>query len=215
MQNSRTRRAIVATTGAVIVVVLLFATWSTNRAGGPQAGPIRTVTLRANDFFWSGVDLIDGSRGGAVQDREAKNAGKHIEFGNYFENEFTVGIQGGESGAILDLGHWEDLSDREGYQETVGGGQGFNSIHFRNGELVILDTRNPNTYRKFEQGDEFVNTQPTFSTSHAPARLGHIYLVRVLDDHDPSFEIIAKILVVGGSREGKEATILWEVLQRE
>ena len=201
--------------GSTLILTLLLVSWNPNRAGEDRSAPYRTATLRTTDIFWSGIDLIDGSQGGTIQDREVKNAGKHIELGNYNEDAFSVGIQGGERGAIIDLGHWRDLAQQENYPETVGGGQGFASIHFRDGEMVILDRRNPNTYRRFERGNYFVDNVPVGVAKHAPARLGHIYLVRVIDQHDPQFELIAKILVVGGSRSGKQATIIWQVLERD
>ena len=213
LQNLRTL-SIHVLIGTLAISALLLTTWRPNEAGGPDAGPIRTATLRATDFLAAGLDFETGFPGGIVQDREVKNRGQHIELGNYNEESFTVGIQGGENGAILDLGHFSDLAAREGYPETVQGGQGFASIHFRDGELVILDERDPkNTYQPFVQGDDFVNAPVSAGSDTAPARLGHVYLVRIVRSGEP--ELITKFLVVGGSRIGKEATIVWENLQRD
>ena len=89
------------------------------------------VTLYKLDPISKTFSFRDGKYGGLFQDHMAKNRQSYIDFGNYHKGEFTVGIEGGTKGVIMDLRHTYDLGQRHGFPETVGGGQGFSSIRFK------------------------------------------------------------------------------------
>jgi len=96
------------------------------------------TTLYANDPIAHSLCFTDGKEGGVFQDGEPRNRCSHIEFDAYKMGSLSVGIEGGELGRIIDLGSDDDLSKQYGYQQTVGKGQGFASIEFRDGKLVIM-----------------------------------------------------------------------------
>ena len=103
-----------------------------------QAPETGVATLFALDPLSQTFSFKDGLPGKAVQDHRVVNRQSDIDFGNYHAGEFTVGIEGSVQGAIVDLGSVEELRERYGYTETVGGGQGFASIRREGESLVIL-----------------------------------------------------------------------------
>lgn len=180
-------------------------------AGGDEPVLLR-ATLTANDFLTHTVSFDTGDPGSAMCGREVCNQDGDLDFGVRRPNGFTVGIQGSKRGAIIDCGHWRDLAIEYGYDETVGGGQGFSSIRFEQGELVILADRDSQTVQPFTKGNEFLELE-TPASDDAAGRIGHVYLVHLVDDDDPGAERVVKFLVVSGRRNDR-ATIVWEVLER-
>jgi len=146
-------------------------------------------------------------RGGhVIQDHIVKNGGSDIDFDGYQAGAFSVGIEGGSEGAIVDLGSEKHMEAKYGYRETSGGGQGFASIRFVDDELVILkDYRTQNVQPLLESQELFGTLE---SCAAASVQLGHIYLVRLTDRHDDSVERIVKFKVVGHV-PGQSVTIRW------
>ena len=170
---------------------------------GPSSG---LITLHTLDPVTHSMSFGDGTHGGVIQDHEVRNVASDIELGNYFEGEFSVGIEGGRLGSIIDLGTGDDLSERYRYEETVGGGQGFASIRFVDDELVILDDDGLRTVQPLAEAAALFDAQT--SGAHARVHLGHVYLVRLTDRHDAAFERVAKLLVVA-HRPGESVTFRW------
>jgi hypothetical protein len=169
-----------------------------------------TATLVANDFLRQTVSFDDGLPGHVVPNREVLNRDSDIDFGGYFPNRLTVGIQGGERATIIDCGHWRDLKQEYGCNETVRGGQGFVSIRFIDDELVIKGVGGGT--QPFTKGIEFLETTPTDTTVPIRPRIGHIYLVNTIDVHDSDFQHIVKFMVTSGIKD-QEVTIIWENLR--
>ncbi|MDQ2973863.1 MAG: hypothetical protein M3R69_00470 [Acidobacteriota bacterium] len=96
-----------------------------------------------------------------------------------------------------------------GYEETVGGGQGFASVHFEDGKLVILKDRRTRVMQGLNESTQLF-AEPT-SSANAPVRLGHIYLARLTDRNDPSFQLLVKLLVIG-YKPGESVTFRWQSL---
>ncbi|HEV8188715.1 MAG TPA: hypothetical protein VGP83_13250 [Pyrinomonadaceae bacterium] len=175
--------------------------------------PITTAstitTLYANDPIAHSLCLADGREGGVFQNGEPRNRCSHIEFDAYKTGSLSVGIEGGEIGRIIDLGTDDELSKQYGYQLTVGKGQGFASIEFRDGKLVIMKDRLAGTRQALVQGQQLFETGQTVAS--AEARAGHIYLARITDTHNADFQILVKLLVLS-SRPGDSVTFRWELL---
>src|SRR5688572_5132997 len=86
------------------------------------------TTLYSRDPLTQSLCLRDGGPGLVFQSGQKRNRCSDLNFHSYAPNTFSVGVEGGRRGVILDLGTPQDLQSRYGYQETVGGGQGFASI---------------------------------------------------------------------------------------
>jgi hypothetical protein len=168
------------------------------------------TTLRFHDPISHSMkfDLDEG--GSAFHDNMVKNAGSDIDFGHYTKGSFTVGIEGGKQGLILDLGSDESIREEFGFSETVGGGQGFASIRLEEGSFLILKDYRAQTTQVLESAHSLFGESQ--KSSNAPVLLGHIYLVRLTDRHDSSFEKIVKFKVVEYAPE-ESVTIRWVKLK--
>ncbi|HZI47451.1 MAG TPA: hypothetical protein VFD75_06615 [Pyrinomonadaceae bacterium] len=182
-------------------------------AGSSRANtlsPASTITtLYANDPLAHSLCFTDGKEGLIFQNGEPRNRCSHIDFDAYKTGSFSVGIEGGELGQIIDLGTDDELSKQYGYQQTVGKGQGFASIELRDGKLVIVKDRKVGTRQELTQGASLFERGQ--SSASAVATAGHIYLVRISGMHDKNFQILVKLLVLT-AKPGELATFRWELL---
>lgn len=109
----------------------------------------------------------------------------------------------------MDLGSAAELQKRYGYSETVGAGQGFASLRSENGKVFILKDRQTHTEQEMSEAALLsIQSKPSASS---PVKLGHIYLIRIVDRNDKSFERIVKILVLAYT-PNESVTIRWQVL---
>jgi hypothetical protein len=206
MKNHFFRSCVLAVTFLLFGVNCTFA----------QSSPITEVktvggiaTLYAIDPLARSFCFGDGREGGVFQQNEARNRCSDIDFNAYNEGSLTVGIEGGRTGAILDLGSTAELQKRYGYSETVGAGQGFASLRSENGKVFILKDRQTHTEQEMSEAALlFTESKPSASL---PVKLGHIYLIRIVDRSDKSFERIVKILVIAYT-PNESVTIRWQVL---
>lgn len=169
----------------------------------------RLTTLYRHDPLRNAISLGTGEDGRYFDGHYARNRNSDLDFGNYNADALTIGIETGRKGTILDLGSTEDLAKRFGYVEPTGGGQGYASIHYEGGRLLI--TRAVEGFQPLPEGTQLVKGATEGAT--APAALGHVYLVRLVDSRDPAFERIAKLIVVG-HLPGESVTIRWDLLTR-
>ena len=167
------------------------------------------TTLYAADPLARTMNFTDGRYGSMIQDHMVKNAQSDLDFGAYMADGFTVGIEGGRYGTIIDLGAGAALGQRYGFEETVGGGQGFASIRFVDGEIHVLADYESQETQPLREAAQLV---PTRTSSSAPVHMGHAYLVRLLDRHDKDFELVAKFLVVE-FRPRESVTLRWQRLK--
>ncbi|NNM25131.1 MAG: hypothetical protein HKO59_03930 [Phycisphaerales bacterium] len=165
------------------------------------------TTLYAHDPIARALSFSDGRYGAMIQDHEVRNRNSDIDFGGYVAGAFSVGIEGGREGAIVDLGHADTLGERYGFRETVGGGQGYASIRFVEGDLHIRSNG-----RATQPLKEAAGLTQCRRNASAATRMGHVYLVRLIDRHDESFELVAKFMVVE-HRDGESATLRWQQLR--
>jgi hypothetical protein len=173
----------------------------------PSASTIST--LYANDPIAHALCFADGKEGGIIQDGAVFNRCSHIDFDNYKAGYLSVGIEGGEIGRIIDVGTADELRNEYGYRETVGKGQGFASIAFQDGKILILKDGNKEARQELrETAQLFENNQ---SGAAAEAKAGHIYLARITDRHKKDFQILVKLLVLN-ARPGELVTFRWELL---
>ena len=167
------------------------------------------ATLYALDPLAGALCFADGKDGRVFQDNEARNRCSDLDFGGYSAGGFSVGVEGGRVGVIIDLGDAAELESRYGYRETVGKSQGFASLHAEGGRIFVLKESRPQTFQELKESAQlFAEGKPSAS---APVRVGHLYLIRITDRHDQNFQRLAKLKVVSHV-PGESVTIRWQVL---
>src|SRR5262249_32946590 len=118
--------------------------------------------------------------------------------------------EGGVVGKIIDLGSAVDLQKKYEYRETVGNGQGYASIHRKGGKVLISKAGKDTAFQPINETDELFREGK--SNASAAVKLGHIYLLRLTDQHRPNFERVVKFLVISYKAD-ESVTIRWEVLE--
>ena len=154
-----------------------------NGGAGAAGTTSPVVELVAKDPLRRTYDFLRSAHGGILQDGEVKNAGSHIDFSSYNADALTVGIQGGEIGAIVDLGDDEAVATSIG---TSGSGQGFAGLTLVNG-LFNAEAAN----KLFELSA--TNTKNT--SDHAQAIVGHVYALRIIETNSQKLDLVVKLIV--------------------
>ena len=168
------------------------------------------VTLYALDPLARTFYFADGEYGQTISDGSVYNRRSDIDFNNYNNGSFSIGIEGNEVGTIIDLGSSADLQRKYKYDETVGNGQGFASIHRKNHTLLIAkNNAYSHVYQVMEESAELF--QQGISTASAPVNFGHLYVLRITDQSEPAFERIVKMLVIS-YKPNESVTIRWKLL---
>ena len=143
------------------------------------------ITLYANDPIASGFSVDDGEYGGVMKPNGVYNRDSDIIFGMYRTGYLSLGMQGRQEAHILNLGTSDELAERYGYDETGGGGQGFASIAFRDGEVTIFEIRHE-SYQPLREADTLINSFDSRENEIRP-EVGHIYLARLADGDEATF----------------------------
>ncbi len=198
----------------VLGSVALVAAAKQDGIDGANAGPspdeisssTGIVTLYSRDPLAQTLNLESGEFGRIFQEHCVRNRASDIDFDQYTKGAFSVGIEGGREGKIVDLGSPAELQSRYGYKEKLGGGQGFASIRRAGGEIQILAGAADRTEEPIVEAK--VLFDPQSGGRSAPVHVDHLYLVRLTDRHDPSFERLAKLLVLAHA-PGESVTIRW------
>lgn len=168
-------------------------------------------TLYALDPLAHSLSFGDGKYGEIFDKSSVYNRRSELDFNTYKNGSFSTGVEGAQRGVIIDLGTGEQLRNRYKYQDTVGSGQGFASIHRKGETLFIL--KNLPYERKFqpmtESAELFRDGQ---STASAPIALGHFYLVRLIDPNEAGFERLVKMIVIA-YEPNQWVTIRWSLIE--
>jgi RNA polymerase sigma-70 factor (ECF subfamily) len=154
---------------------------------GIPEGTAASRLRRGREFFFE--------RAHVIQDGQLKNGGSHIGYhvsATYERGGFQVGIQGGETGAIVDLGTDDDVAGRTGVQQTGGGGNGFASLALHG--QAFNDPQASALFDALGVGAE------------AAALDRHIYVLRIVRPRDP--DLIVKMFVVS-IVDGTEVSFEW------
>ncbi len=194
-----------------LVIAIGCAQISYGQGAAPDtSGTTGIATLFARDPLTQAVCFKDGGPSGSFQNGQTRNRCSDLNFNSYSANGFSVGVEGGKQGVILDLGTPEELKVKYGYSETVGGGQGFASINVKNGKALILKEYKSGTQQELAESAKLFQT-PSENYSSIPVKLGHVYLLRITDRTDKTFEMFAKILVVA-LVPNESVTVRWHVI---
>lgn len=167
-------------------------------------------TLYALDPLARALCFRDGREGLMFRSNRMTNRCSDLSFSLAGGGSLVTGIEANRVGAIIDLGTADELRDRYGYDDADGGGEGFASLRVQADKLVILKEDNPQ-----EKLQPLREAQALFSavrpSANAPVKLGHIYLLRIADTKDSSFQLIVKLMVIS-YRPNEAVTLRWELL---
>ena len=165
-------------------------------------------TLYALDPLARTLCFSDGKEGMAVINNDWGNRCSDLSYS--LAGSFVSGLEVDRLAAIVDLGTPDELRQRYGFEDANGGGSGFASLHLEGDKIMVLkqDLRKPE-YQPLQEGPKlFTEVAPSAT---APIKLGHIYLVRIADKKDKSFQQLVKLMVIA-FRPDESVTLRWELL---
>ena len=167
-------------------------------------------TMYVHDPLARTMCFSDGKEGFAFVDNDWRNRCSDLGFILASGGSLASGIEVNRVAAIVDLGTPDELRQRYGYEEAQGGATGFASLHLAGNKVRILkqDITKPEYQALQESSKLFTDLAPS---ANAPIKVGHIYLVRIADKTDTSFQQLVKLMVIG-FRPEESVTLRWELL---
>jgi len=167
-------------------------------------------TMYVHDPLARTMCFSDGKEGFAFVDNDWRNRCSDLSYIPASGGSLASGIEVNRVAAIIDLGTPDELRQRYGFEEAQGGATGFASLHLNGNKIMILkqDLSRPE-YQPLQEGPKlFTEVAPSAT---APIKLGHIYLVRIADKKDTSFQQFVKLMVIA-FRPEEAVTLRWESL---
>lgn len=193
---------------------VLSAQSASSVAQKPAAYPLAgggIFTLYALDPLARALCFRDGREGLTFLKNRWEERCNDLSFTLAGGGSLVSGIERNRTASIIDLGTADELSDRYGYDDAFRGGAGFASLQLQGDglKLMVLKKNEPETLQPLKEGAQlFTNAEPS---ANAPVKLGHIYLVRLTDSKDRSFQLIVKLMVIA-YRQGESVTLRWVLL---
>ena len=169
-------------------------------------------TLYAVDPLSRNLCFSDGKEGMAFVNNQWENRCSDLSYTLAGNGSLVTGIELNRTAAIVDLGTANDLRGRYGYEDAENGGVGFASLRLEGDKVTILQDDNGKfkaSWQPLEEGPKLFAEAK--SSANAPIQLGHIYLVRIVDSKDKSFQQIVKLIVIA-YRPEEAVTVRWELL---
>jgi len=180
---------------------------------GPQSQKRSGIfTIYAMDPLARTLCFTDGKEGMAFVSNKWENRCSDLSYTLAGGGSFVTGIEINRQAAIVDLGTANDLRGRYGYEDAENGGVGFASLRLEGDKVTILQDDNGKfkaSWQTLKEGSQLFSEVK--SSANAPIQLGHIYLVRIVDSKDKSFQQIVKLLVIA-YRPEEAVTVRWELL---
>jgi hypothetical protein len=170
-------------------------------------------TMYAMDPLARTLCFTDGKEGMAFVNNKWENRCSDLSYTLAGNGSLVTGIELNRSAAIVDLGTANDLRGRYGYEDAENGGVGFASLRLEGDKVTILQDDNAKfkaTWQTLQEGSKLFTEVK--SSANAPIHLGHIYLLRIVDSKDKSFQQMVKLIVVA-YRPEEAVTVRWELLQ--
>ena len=169
-------------------------------------------TMYAMDPLSRTLCFADGKEGTAFVNNKWEDRCSDLSYTLAGNGSFVTGIELNRVAAIVDLGTANDLRERYGYEDAENGGVGFASLRLEGDKVTILKNDNGKfkaSWQPLKESAELF-AEPK-SSANAPIQLGHIYLIRITDTKDKSFQLIAKLMVIA-YRPEEAVTLRWELL---
>ena len=156
--------------------------------------------------------LEDGKEGMMVANNLWGNRCSDLSFSPGNGGSLVTGVEVNRVGAIVDLGTNNDLREKYGFEDAENGGVGFASLRLEGGKITILQEDNTKPiWTPLKEGPQLFTDAK--ASANTPIRMGHIYLVRVADTKDKSFQRVAKLMVIA-FRPDEAVTLRWELLSK-
>jgi len=203
-----------------MIVLVGFASQQVLRAQAPTAPDEKRAaqpkkrggifTMYVHDPLSRTMCFSDGKEGFGFVDNDWRNRCSDLGYILASGGSLVSGVEVNRVAAIVDLGTPDELRQRYGFEEAPGGATGFASLHLAGNKLMILkqDLGKPEYQRLQESAKLFTELAPSAT---APIKLGHIYLVRIADKNDTSFQQLVKLMVIA-FRPEESVTLRWESL---
>jgi hypothetical protein len=169
-------------------------------------------TLYAVDPLARNLCFTDGKEGMAFVSNKWENRCSDLGYTLAGGGSLVAGIELNRMAAIVDLGTANDLRGRYSYEDAENGGVGFASLRLEGDKVTILQDDNGKfkaSWQTLQEGSKLFAEAK--SSANAPIHLGHIYLVRIVDSKDKSFQQIVKLIVIA-YRPEEAVTVRWELL---
>ncbi|KAL9655467.1 hypothetical protein ABK040_011862 [Willaertia magna] len=157
--------------------------------------PYAEAHIKPHDPFSSSWNFYCNLPGIGPQDYASVNYGSDIRtWWSGSDNYFEVGIQGGDTGYIVDLGEESDIRSQYGISNNVA--YVFSSIGFKDNQLQLVKsaTSKDATYVPLNGTVIQALFQQQSYGNKLPIRLGHVYLVRITEGASDT-RIISKFKV--------------------
>jgi len=167
-------------------------------------------TMYAVDPLARTLCFSDGKEGMAFVNTDWDNRCSDLSFSLAGGGTLVSGIEADRLAAIVDLGTADDLRSRYGFEDAQGGGTGYASLHLQGDKVMVLkEDLSKQVFQPLQEGSRlFTDVGPQAT---APIKLGHIYLVRIADKKDKSFQQLVKLMVIA-FRPDETVTLRWESL---
>ena len=169
-------------------------------------------TIYAVDPLARSLCFNDGKEGMAFVSNKWENRCSDLSYTLAGGGSLVTGIELNRMATIVDLGTANDLRGRYSYEDAENGGVGFASLRLESDKVTILQDDNGKFKPSWQplQESSKLFAEPK-SSANAPIQLGHIYLVRIVDSKDKSFQQLVKLMVIA-YRPKEAVTVRWELL---
>ena len=168
-------------------------------------------TLYALDPLARNLCFSDGKEGMAFVNNNWENRCSDLSYTLAGNGSLVTGIEVNRAGAIVDLGTADDLRTRYGFDDAERGGVGFASLRLEGDKIMVLQDNSAPVKRTWQPLKEASQLAEVKSSANASIKLGHIYLVRIADSRDKSFQQTVKVMVIA-YRPEEAVTLRWELL---
>ncbi len=204
---------------SIVLLVAAFAGPQLMRAQTPttpdeKAKPRKRggiFTMHALDPVSRSLCFNDGKEGMAIGNNQWENRCSDLSYSQAGNGSFVAGIEMNRVAAIVDLGTPNDLRTRYGFEDAENGGVGFASLRIEGDKVTVLKEDNSKTPPVWQPLEESPRLFEVKSSATAAIKLGHIYLVRIADTKDKSFQHVVKLMVIA-YRPDEAVTLRWELL---
>lgn len=169
-------------------------------------------TLYAVDPLARTLCFTDNKEGMAFVNNKWENRCSDLSYTLAGNGSLVTGIELNRAAAIVDLGTANDLRGRYSYEDAENGGVGFASLRLEGDKVTILQDDNGKfkpSWQTLQEGSKLFTEVK--SSANAPIQLGHIYLLRIVDSKDKSFQQMVKLIVIA-YRPEEAVTVRWELL---
>jgi len=205
---------------SIVLLVAAFAGPQLMRAQTPttpdeKAKPRKRggiFTMHALDPVSRSLCFNDGKEGMAIGNNQWENRCSDLSYTFAGGGSLVVGIESNRVATIVDIGTSDQLREKYGYDDAERGGNGFASLRLEGSKIMILQDNSKPDKLEWQPLQEAAKLfSEVRANANAPIQLGHVYLVRTLDQRDKNFQQIVKLMVIG-YRPEESVTVRWELL---